>query len=73
MNRQYDGTNDAVVPQTDVTVRLRNDLFPGRRFNKATLHAPKSEPIELQTDSLDGLTSIKIPKLGLWTIVQLTD
>jgi hypothetical protein len=73
LNRQYDGPNDAVIPQTNVTVRLRNDLFPGHRFRKATLHAPGSEPIKLKTDSGNGFTSIKIPKLGLWTMLQLTD
>ena len=73
LNREYDGQADAMVAQKDITVRLGNDLFAGRRFGKATLRAPKSEPIELKTNVADGFTSVKIPTLGLWTIVEMND
>ena len=73
LNRRYDGQSDAVEAQKDIGVRFDNDLFAGRRFTKATLHAPKSEPIELETNVADGFTSVKIPTLGLWAIVEMND
>ena len=62
-----------MVAQKDIGVRFGYDLFAGRRFTKATLHAPKPEPIELEINVADGFTSVKIPTLGLWAIVEMND
>jgi hypothetical protein len=73
LNRRYDGQADVMVAHKDITVRFANDLFAGRQFTKATLHAPKSESIEVETDVADGFTSVKIPTLSLWAIVEMND
>jgi hypothetical protein len=71
VNRQYDGARDALVPQENFTVRLRRDLFGGRGFAKATLIAPKAEPVVLQGTSDDATISIDVPRLDLWAMVEL--
>jgi len=71
LNRNYDAANDAMVAQKDFTVRLRRDLFDGRAFTAAVLHQPKSPPVKLNVTSDDAHTTIKIPTLELWGIVEL--
>ena len=71
LNRAYDGENDAMLSQQDLTLKLRRDLFPGRQFSKATVHAPKEEPRELEITSSDTHTTVKIPSLLVWGIVVL--
>jgi len=71
LNRRYDAGNDAMVPQRGLTLRLRRDLFGGRKFTKATLHAPKAEPLRLKIVSDSDHTTIQVPQLGLWAIVEL--
>lgn len=71
LGRQYDADKDAVTPQKGLTLRLRRDLFPGRTFSKATLHAPRAEPVPLDVAVGDEYTTVKIPQLGLWGIVEL--
>jgi len=71
LNRRYDGEKDAMVPQKEIKVRLRRDLFAGREFTKATLHAPRAEPVVLEVTSDGDYTTVKVPELGLWGIVEL--
>ena len=71
LNRQYDAEKDTMVPQKRLTLRLRRDLFRGRKLAKATLHAPRTEPVVLDTSAGDESTTVKIPELGLWGIVDL--
>jgi hypothetical protein len=71
LGRQYDPETDAVVPQKGLTLRLRRDLFPGRAFSKAMLHAPRLDPVPLDVATGDEYTTIKVPELGLWGIVEL--
>ncbi len=71
LGRQYDGKEDAVVPQRNVTLRLRKNLFSNRKFTNAVLHAPKSKPQELKVTSDDEYTTIQVPELGLWGIIEL--
>jgi len=71
LNRNYDGKSDKTIPQKGSTLRLRRDLFGNRRFTKATLHAPRAEPRELELASDGDYTTVAIPKLALWAIVEL--
>jgi len=71
LNRRYDGEKDAMVPQKEIKVRLRRDLFAGRDFTKATLHAPRAEPVVLEVTSDAEYTTVKVPELSLWGIVEL--
>ncbi len=72
LNRDYDGSKDAVVPQQDLVLRVRRDLFAGRRFAKATLHAPNARPQELKIAPDDQSTTVHVPKLDLWAIVEFS-
>jgi hypothetical protein len=72
LNRQYDKAKDAMVSQRNVTLRLRRDLFGGRKFGRATLHAPKAKPANLEVSAERDHTTVKIPELGLWAIVELS-
>jgi len=71
LNRRYDETKDAMVPQQGITLRLRRDLLDGREFTKATLHVPQAEPVTLEMTSDETHTSVKVPRLTLWGIVEL--
>jgi hypothetical protein len=71
LNREYNGQVDAMVPQRDVTVRLRANLFPGRTFQRATLHAPNeaSQPCGLHV--AEEYIQLTVPALNLWAMVEL--
>lgn len=71
LNRRYDGQTDTMVPQQNFTVRLRADLFLGREFGRATLHAPKQEPkpCVLRTDG--EYIELTVPQLDLWAMIEL--
>jgi hypothetical protein len=71
LNRQYDGEKDAMLPQKQIKLRLRPCLLAGRKFTKATLHAPRAEPVALEVTSDEQHTTVKIPELELWGIVEL--
>ncbi|MFC1806615.1 hypothetical protein ACFL09_06535 [Planctomycetota bacterium] len=71
LNRNYDAKNDAVVPQKGLALRLRRDLFGGRKLAKATLHAPKTKPVALELAADRQHTTVGIPELGLWAIIEL--
>jgi len=71
LGRQYDADADAVVPQKDLTLHLRRDLFGGRAFKQAKLHVPEAEPVSLELRSDAEQTTVKIPQLGLWGIVEM--
>ena len=71
LGRQYDAEKDAVVPQKGLTLRLRRDLFAGRPLSKATLHAPQVDPVTLDVTAGDEYTTVKVPEIGLWGILEL--
>lgn len=71
LNRRYDAQEETMVPQRQFTLRLREDLFAGRKFTKATLHVPRTEPLVLEVTSDGEQTTVKVPELGLWGIVEL--
>jgi hypothetical protein len=71
LNRNYDGRQDRMVPQGPFTLRLKQNLYGNRSFRRATLHAPKADPVELKVRSEAGQTYIEIPNLNLWGIVAL--
>jgi len=72
LNRQYDAQHDAMVPQRDFVVRLRPELLGSRPISKATLHEPKKDARPLEVTSLDGVMTIKVPRIELWGILELT-
>ena len=47
------------------------DLFGDRRFTQATLHAPRAEPVSLRLTSDKERTTVTIPELALWGIIEL--
>jgi hypothetical protein len=71
LNRAYDAAKDAMTVQKDLELRLRRDLFGGRVFAKAILHAPKAEPKPAEVIVRSDVTAIRIPALDLWAIVEL--
>ncbi len=73
VNRRYDGQKDAMTPQRDFTLRLRRDLFAGRNFTKAVLHAPKAEPQPLEVRAEEGHAWVRVPGFALWAIVELSE
>jgi len=73
VSRDYDRTQDRMLPQSAFSVRLRQDLFPGRKFTQALLHAPRSQPLRLEVRSDAGHTVIRVPRLDLWAIVELSE
>jgi len=71
LNRSYDAKADAVKPIKNVTVRIRRDLFGGRSFALATVHAPGRPEVTLNVSSGGQHFSFTVPELGLWCIVAL--
>jgi len=71
LNLRYDGDNDAMVPQREITLRLRRDLLDGREFSRATLHVPRAKLKVLEVTTDGGYTEINVPELKLWAIVEL--
>jgi len=71
LNRNYDKDADAMVVQKNLTLRLSRDLFAGRKFTAATAHAPKAKPVKLTVASDAKTTTIAIPSLELWTMIEL--
>jgi beta-galactosidase len=72
LNRQYDADHDAMTPLTNITLRVRKDLFAGRAFSAAVLHAPRVEPVRLAVHADGDCLTVKIPRLDLWAIVELS-
>lgn len=71
LNRRYDGQKDAMVPQENLVLRIRRDLFPGRSFSLAVLHCPKEAMQTLDISGDKEHFTIKIPKLSYWGILEL--
>ena len=72
LNRAYDGDRDACVAQRDFKVQLRNDLFGARKPVEATLHTPGRPSQSLRVTSGSSATTIDVPELADWAIVELT-
>jgi hypothetical protein len=70
LNRNYDAEADAVVPQGDFRLAVRDSLF-GHRITSAVLHAPEAEPLRLDVAASENGVEIAIPGLGLWGILRL--
>jgi hypothetical protein len=73
LNRRYDGQKDAVLAAENFTLRLRRELFRGRKFTKAVLHAPQSRSVSLRIATAGEIATIRIPGLELWGIVELSE
>ena len=71
LNRDYDGSRDALQTQKKLTVRLRRDLLPERSFATATLHAPQQPPLPLVLRTDAAQIEIDLPELALWGLVEL--
>ena len=73
VNRAYQLQDDSMEKQKHFTVRLRMDLFPGRQFRQAVLHAPQTDPLRLPVSSDNAAVVFKTPALELWAIVELRE
>lgn len=73
LNRRHDGEKDAIVPAERFRLRLRGDLFEGRKFTKAVMHAPRSEPTELEVAAEQDGMVVSIPRLELWGVMELVE
>jgi hypothetical protein len=73
LNRRHDGDKDAAVPAERFRLRLHGDLFEGRKFTKAVMHAPKSESTRLDVSADKDGTVVSIPRLELWGVVELVE
>jgi len=71
LNRRYDADHDTMIPQQDITLRLRRDLLGDRKFTKAVLHAADAEPLPLEIRCDDESTTVSVPRLTLWAIIQM--
>lgn len=71
LNRQYDPEKDAMQPQENLEVQLADELFAGRRFTRARLHAPRVPTSELTLAREEQSTVLRVPRLDLWAIVEL--
>jgi hypothetical protein len=71
LNRRYAPEKDAMMSLASFSVRLRNDFLGGRRITKATLHAPRSQPVSAVVHTDSRATIITIPALDLWAVVTL--
>ena len=71
LNRNYDAAKDTVAVQRGFSVRIRRDLFAGRKLTRATLHAPGAEPVALKLASDGDEIRVAVPELGLWGVVEL--
>ncbi len=71
LNRDYDGPSDAMIVQRSFRLRLSTSLFGERKFSRATLHAPRCEPVALPVRTEDSYQAIEVPELDLWAILAL--
>ena len=65
--------NDAIVPQRDITLRLRRDLFNDRNVASATLYTPKTDAVKLTVTSGDEYITVQVPDLSLWALLELSE
>ena len=70
VNRSYSLATDSRVVQRGFVVRLSDDLF-GEPIARATLYAPRAEPISLELRRSGDGAEITVPELDLWAILSL--
>ena len=73
LNRGYDKAKDATTPLTEFRLRLRQDSLGQRKFTAARLHTPRSQPVAVKVQADGEYTTITIPGLDLWGIVELAE
>jgi hypothetical protein len=71
LNRQYDGSKDAMVAQRDFVVKLHRDALGGRNAAKAILREPTMPPRELPVAWQGDVASVRVPELSLWALLEL--
>jgi hypothetical protein len=71
INYQYDESADRVVAQDDVGLTVRLPVRSDERLTAATIHAADGQLWELPVTQVDGTVSLRLPRLGLYTIVVL--
>ncbi len=70
VNRNYVLDSDSMEVQRNFRLRLSDSLF-GAAITGATLHAPQKEPVGLGVERAGGATTITIPGLDLWALLEL--
>ncbi len=70
LNSNYDPESDRYAALKNVTVSIAEGML-GRTFSAATLYSPAHAPIEVDCRVTDGGSSVTIPELGMWAVLQL--
>jgi hypothetical protein len=71
LNRNYDLATDTIAPQEDVVVSLDARLLDGRRVTEATAFSPGAEALPLDYTSVTGNIVLRVPQLGIWSVVRV--
>lgn len=72
LNRAY-REDDGMDPRPAFQVTLSTDVLgrPASTFRKATLHAPRAEPAEVNIQAVAAGLRIDVPGIDFWGIVEL--
>lgn len=70
LNSGYDPESDRYAALKNVTVSVAEGML-GRTFSAARLYSPAHAPIEVDCRVTDAGTSVTIPELGMWAVLQL--
>lgn len=84
LNQAYSGAKDALAPQTNVTLVVRRDLYGGRKFTRAVLHAPAADAkpgdfsaasvaTALLVSEAGDSVRVTVPSLKEWCLVALLE
>jgi hypothetical protein len=71
LNQDYDPTTDSMVANTGSIVSIRQELTGGRVPERIVLHAPGHEPNALKVTSANGVSSVRLPGIELWAVLEV--
>ncbi len=73
LNRAYRKEDDRMDPRPPFQVLLSPDVLgrPAETFRKATVYAPRAEPVEVRLQPVEKGLQIEVPGLDFWSIVEL--
>lgn len=71
LSRAYNFAAEQTPQQQNVSLRLRNALFNGRKPTRCQAFAPGTEPLTLPIESDDAGARVKLPELKLWAVLRV--
>ena len=71
LSRAYNPDEDAWIPQRDIRLTIRAELFDTRHFTRAVWHQPGQDPVALDLDTNEQGMEIRIPECGFWGLAVL--